>query len=395
MLFVSHEGSLTGAPMALLHLVRWLRDNSRIEPEVAILRDGPLTAQFAEVGPTTVLGTEPDWPVPSSAEQRLRDKGRDKAALRRQVARLRRDVAPIAGARSVYLNSAASVRLLHHLPRADAVIAHVHELRSALGWSLPPLDQELVRDRVDHVIAAADCVADNLVRQLGLDRRDITRIYEFIDPPRVVAPPERDRAEVLASLGIPADALVIGGSGWADWRKGIDLFTQLARDIDRRGRADVHLLWVGGLPGGEDGAQIEFDAARAGGRLHLVGLQSRPHDWYRAFDVLALTSREDPYPLVGLEAGLLEVPLICFDRSGGMTELVRRSEDEGLGESGVVVPYLDVEAMADAALALLDQPDRRRAMGALAATVVHRDHQVDVAGPQVLEVIERVLASAP
>lgn len=394
-LFVSHEGSLTGAPMALLHLVRWLRDNSSIEPEVAILRDGPLTAQFAEVGPTTVLGTEVDWPSPTNAERRLRDKGRDKAALRRQVSRLRREVAPLAGARTVYLNSAASVRLLHHLPRADAVITHVHELRSALGWSLPPLDQELVRARVDHVIAAADCVADNLVRQLGLPRRDITRIYEFIDPPRVLVPPERDRTEVLASLGIPADALLVGGSGWADWRKGIDLFTQLARDIDRRGRDDVHLVWVGGLPGGADGEQIAFDAARAGGRLHLVGLQSRPHDWYRAFDVLALTSREDPYPLVGLEAGLLEVPLICFERSGGMTELVRRSVDEGLGDSGVVVPYLDVEAMADAALDLLDDPERRTAMGALAATIVHRDHQVAVAGPQVLEVIERVRSGAP
>ncbi len=392
---MSHEGSLTGAPMALLHLVRWLRDNSRIEPEVAILRDGPLTAQFEEVGPTTVLGTEADWPA---AEQR-------RAPAARQGPRQGRPPSPgVAaparrrtdrGARAVYLNSAASVRLLHHLPRADAVIAHVHELRSALGWSLPPLDQELVRRRVDHVIAAADCVADNLVRQLGLARTDITRIYEFIDPPRVLAPPERDRTEVLASLGIPPDALVVGGSGWADWRKGIDLFTQLARDIDRRGRDDVHLLWVGGLPGGDDGEQIAFDAAQAGGRLHLVGLQSRPHDWYRAFDVLALTSREDPYPLVGLEAGLLEVPLICFDRSGGMTELVRRSVDEGLGESGVVVPYLDVEAMADAALDLLDDPGRRGAMGSLAATVVERDHQVAVAGPQVLEVIERVLAGAP
>lgn len=388
-LFVSHEGSLTGAPMALLHLVRWLRDNSDIEPEVAILRDGPLTTQFEEVGPTTVLGTEVDWPVPTAAERRLKEKGRDRAALRRQVARLRRLVGPLGGARTVYLNSAASVRLLHHLPRAEAVVAHVHELRAALSWSLPPLDQEVLRTRVDHVIAAADCVADNLVRQFGLPRSDITRIYEFIDPERVLAPPERDRRELLATLGIPADALVVGGSGWADWRKGIDLFTQLAREIDRQGRDDVHLVWVGGIPGGDEGDQIAFDAARAGGRLHLVGLQSRPHDWYRTFDVLALTSREDPYPLVGLEAGLLGVPLICFDRAGGMTELVHRSAEEGLGDPGIVVPYLDVEAMADAALGLLDDPARRTAMGSVAATVIRRDHQVAVAGPQVLEVIER------
>ena len=121
-LFVSHEGTFTGAPMVLLHLLRWLRDNSRVEPTVAILRDGPLTEQFAEVGPTTVLGSEVDWPSATDLERRLVAAGRTRIAARAEVARLRRRVAPIAGSRKVYLNSAASLRLLHHLPRASASV---------------------------------------------------------------------------------------------------------------------------------------------------------------------------------------------------------------------------------------------------------------------------------
>lgn len=392
-LFVSHEATRTGAPIALLHLVRWLRDHSTIEPSVAILRDGPLTEAFAEVGPTTVLGTEVDWPTPTDDERALVERGRHRAVRRRQRRRLRAAVEPIASTANVYLNSAASIRLLHHLPAARAVVAHVHELRSALGWSLAPLDPPLLRSKVDHFIAAADCVADNLVDQFGVPRRDITRIYEFIDPTLVLAPPEQDRAAIRAQLGLPEGALVVGGSGWADWRKGIDLFVQLARTIVSGGRDDVHFVWVGGMPEGEAGEPIRFDVERSGtaANVHLVGLQSRPHDWYRAFDVLALTSREDPYPLVGLELSLLEVPMICFDRSGGMIELVRRSDEEGRGESGVVVPYLDVEAMAAAALEVLDDPTRRAAMGRRAAETVARDHRVDVAGPQVLDVIERVV----
>jgi glycosyltransferase involved in cell wall biosynthesis len=323
-LFVSHEGTRTGAPMALLHLVRWLRDNSDVAPEVAILRDGPLTADFAEVGPTTVLGTEVEWPSPTEAERALADKGEHARVLRDQVARMRSTVAPLAGRRAVYLNSVASLRLLHHLPDAAPVITHVHELRSAMTWSLTPRDPDLIRTRVDHFITAADCVTDNLVRQFGVDRAAVTRVYEFIEAERVLAPPERSRAEIRAELGLPDDAFVVGGSGWADWRKGIDLFVQLGRAV---ARDDVHLVWVGGLPGGDEGDQIAFDVARSGAadRIHLVGLQSRPHDWYRAFDVFALTSREDPYPLVGLETALLDVPMVCFDRAGGMVELVRRS----------------------------------------------------------------------
>lgn len=393
-LFVSHEGSLTGAPMALLHLVRWLRDNSTIEPRMAILRDGPLTAQFAEVGETTVLGTDPDWPLPTDEERRLLDGGHQRAASRQQVTRLRPVVAPLIDARNVYLNSSASIRLLDHLPNADRVVAHIHELRSALSWSLSAYHQPLLQRRVDHVIAAADCVADNLVDQFGLPRERITRIYEFIDPERVLAPPERGREEILDELGLPHDALVVGGSGWADWRKGIDLFIQLASTVVRGGRDDVHFVWVGGTPEGRDGDDIAFDVARseATENIHLVGLQTRPHDWYRAFDVLALTSREDPYPLVGLETALLEVPLVCFESSGGMLELVRRSLEEERGRSGDVVPYLDVEAMAEAVIAILDDPDERAAMGARAAETVQRDHRIDVAGPLVLEVIERSLA---
>lgn len=389
-LFVSHEGTRTGAPIALLHLVRWLRDNSDVEPRMAILRDGPLSADFAEVGPTTVLGDTVEWPFPTDAERALTDQGKHQAALRKQVARLRAEVAPLAATPAVYLNSVASLKLLHHLPSAGPVIAHVHELRSAMTWSLGPCDPDLIRTRVDHFITAADCVADNLVRQFQVPRADVTRVYEFIETARVLAPPTRSREEVRAELGLDPDALVVGGSGWADWRKGIDLFVQLARAT---ARDDVHLVWVGGLPGGSEGEQIAFDVARSGAadRIHLVGLQSGPHDWYRAFDVFALTSREDPYPLVGLETALLEVPMVCFDRAGGMVELVRRSDDEGPQPSGVIVPYLDVEAMAEAAVALLDDPARRRAMGVQAAHVVQRDHEVDVAGPQILEVIERVV----
>jgi glycosyltransferase involved in cell wall biosynthesis len=392
-LFVSHEGTLTGAPMMLLHFLRWLRDHSRIEPEIVLLRGGPLHDAFAEVGPTTVLGEEVGWPGTTAEEEALLAAGKRDRALERQRARVRPTLAHLQGARPIYLNSVASLRLLHHLPEVGPVIAHIHELESAMRWSMLPEDPGLLADRVDHVVAAADCVAANLVRNHAVAPEHITRVYEFIEAGRVQAP-HRDRDNVRAQLGIGPDDHVIGGSGFGDWRKGLDLFVQLARRFRVLGRDDVHLVWVGDRAGGSEREQIDFDIAQSGveDTLHLVGLQTHPFDWYRTFDVFALTSREDPYPLVGLEISLLEVPMVCFETAGGMTELVTRSTDEGLGESGVVVPYLDVEAMADAMIALIDDPSRRAEMGARAAHVVARDHEVEVAGPQLLDVIERVTA---
>lgn len=390
-LFVSHEGTRTGAPMMLLHFLRWARDNTDLQPEIALLRGGPLAAQFAEVGPTHVLSEVPEWPLPTRAEARFTRMGLHAPASRLLRTRLRRQVADLRGARTVYLNSMASLRLLHHLPEAETVIAHVHELQSALQWSLRHGDPHLLQTRVDHFVAAADCVAANLIDRHGIAPSKVSRVYEFIDPSGVLAPPHQDRDDIRADLGIGADELIVGGSGFADWRKGIDLFVEMARQVRRMGRDDIHFVWVGDRPGGHLREELDFDIRQAGvgDRIHLVGLRDRPFDWYRAFDVFALTSREDPYPLVGLETALLEIPMVCFD-AGGMTELVARSTNEGLGESGAVVDYLDVEAMTDSVMEILDDPDRRRDMGRRARAIVERDHAVEVAGPQLYEVIERV-----
>jgi glycosyltransferase involved in cell wall biosynthesis len=392
-LFVSHEGTRTGAPMMLLHFLRWLRDNASVEPSIALLRGGPLTEEFAELGPTTVLGDVVDWPTPTRAEAILKSSGLKRASFAVQRSNVRDRVRELQGARTAYLNSAVSIRLLHHLPKVQTAIAHVHELQSSLPWSLRPQDPPLLRTRIDHFVAAADCVADNLATSYAVPRDRISRVYEFIDTGAVVAPPVRERAAIRAELGLAEDDFVVGGCGWADWRKGIDLFVQTARAVVRSGRDDVHFVWVGGIPGGFEGDQLDLDVIHAdlGDQLHLVGLQDRPFDWYRAFDVFALTSREDPYPLVGLETSLLGVPMVCFADSGGMIELLARSRSDGLGEAGTIVPYLDVEAMADTIVSLLDDPARRRDLGLAAAQVVQRDHEVAVAAPQLLEVIERVV----
>ena len=64
-----------------------------------------------------------------------------------------------------------------------------------------------------------------------------------------------------------------------------------------------------------------------------------------AADLLALTSREDPCPLVNMEAMESGLPVVAFDGAGGAPEV--------LGDAGVCVPYLDVAAMAAAVRELL------------------------------------------
>jgi glycosyltransferase involved in cell wall biosynthesis len=51
-----------------------------------------------------------------------------------------------------------------------------------------------------------------------------------------------------------------------------------------------------------------------------------------------------------LEAAAAGVPIVCFQRSGGAEEFVANG-------GGAAVPYLDVDAMAQAAVRYLSEPD--------------------------------------
>ena len=107
-------------------------------------------------------------------------------------------------------------------------------------------------------------------------------------------------------------------------------------------------------------------------------------DYYCAMDAFALTSREDPFPLVMLEAGALEVPVVCFANSGGGPEFAG-------GGAGLVAPYLDVEALAGHLAVLHDNADLRRQLGAEAARQVQTNYTVDGQAPKLLASIERCM----
>jgi glycosyltransferase involved in cell wall biosynthesis len=65
-----------------------------------------------------------------------------------------------------------------------------------------------------------------------------------------------------------------------------------------------------------------------------------------------MTSREDPFPLVCIECGMLGKPIICFDSATGTEEIIK--ENGG----GFVVKYLDVEEVIEKLKFYHDFPEK-------------------------------------
>jgi glycosyltransferase involved in cell wall biosynthesis len=370
--FIGHRADRTGAPIGLLLFLRWLRRETDLDFEVVLNRGGDLLPAYRDVAPTLVL--DPTGPA---------------APIVRRVRALRlRAGQRLRPPRLVFWNSAVSGWALDRLGRIDCpVIGRVTECRIAME-AIGAARVRALCARTTELIAVSDAVARDLE---ALDPSLASRI-------RVVpecVPLEPSVADgtgrlLRERLGVPADAVLIGAAGTLCWRKGSDLLPQIARAVlERSPDRPVHFVWVGHDASGFERQALRHDLRHLGiaARVHLPASMSDLSAFHEAIDVLALPSREDPHPLVALEAGARNVPVVCFEGAGGTAEFFAK-------DAGVAVPYLDVQAMGEALARLAHDPDARRRIGEAAAAKVRGERSTQVVLPRLYERVRARLEGA-
>ncbi len=196
----------------------------------------------------------------------------------------------------------------------------------------------------------------------GIGRREqYAAVFSGID----TAPFEkavRNREETRRQLGFSHDDFVVGGVGRLERIKGFDYFVEAAKRI-AEAAPEARFLLAG------DGAQagaLKAAAAPLGGRVRFLGLRNDVPALMAAMDVLVAPSRNEGMGRVVLEAGAAGIPTVA-SRVGGIPDVLDDNE------TGLLVPPGEVDALAEAVLALARSPERRRLMGATArAKVVPR-----------------------
>ena len=327
---------------------------------------GPLLADYQAICPVTI------WPAPDRyVVGALTDKVLGKVGLwerfhDRQLKTRQHDIRQQLHLESVDLvlvNTVTSSRWFGQLgiPDKTPVITFVHELAMSVRQYTRPDELAYLLRRTTQLLAVSKATAHYYEQQHSFDSARIT-LYTLIDTPALErnVRQAREQPSIYPSLGLPANALIVGGCGNAEWRKGNDLFITLARQVIGRKTADdqpIHFVWVGVPPGSlRDDLRLDIEKAGLSDRVHLIPPTPDVLRYMSRFDVFVLCSREDPYPLVVFEAGLCDVPVVCFADAGGSPELV---ETDG----GFVVPYLDLDTMSDRVLDLLRQPELRKKIG--------------------------------
>ena len=225
----------------------------------------------------------------------------------------------------------------------------------------------------DRVTAVSRFLADETVLQFGV-RRPIEVIPNFVDTqryqpndkPRYYDRPDHERVVVHASNFRPVKRL-------ADV---VRAFGAIAKRVPAR------LILIGDGPDREHAAAVAADQG-CRDRVEFVGATNAPEKVLADADLFLLASETESFGLVLLEAMSCGVPCASTE-VGGVREV--------LGDTGALVPPGSPEALANAALRFLDDPDlhRQQREASRARAVEHFEQARIVA--RYLEVYREVVA---
>ncbi len=202
--------------------------------------------------------------------------------------------------------------------------------------------------RMDGIIVPSDYLR-RMVIGWGVDPARVQVIYNAL--PADHNAPRYTQGEARLQLGLDAVPLLLTAARLHPW-KGVDhLVNAIARVPDAR-------LVIAGEGTERPALEALIARLRLEKRVTLLGNVPRERLalWMQAADYVALYSGYEGLSHVLLESLRAGTPVIASDK-GGNPEVVRH------GVNGLLVPYVDVEALA-AALAEAFQPGRRAALAA-------------------------------
>ncbi len=334
-LFVGHSAHRHGAELLGLNLVRSWTNDLGCEVHTLLLGGGELVNEYDKLSRSLHVLTQDAQRNPASLMKFLN--GLRKLGCERAVCNT-----TVSGVIVPFLCDAgiSSIALIHELPmtiRTLNLIGAAQVIGTLAGKVVFPA--KIVRDGFEQfsTISAEriSILPQGLFHnQSHLHNRDTSRI------------------SIRRKVGLRENSRLILNAGYLSMRKGADLLPSIAKQV-LSNFDNAAFIWIGGQdPDMRSWLTHDIDMASLSSRVKFV---PEIKDWelfsefYAGSDVFFLPSREDPYPSVALEAMSFGLPVVCFQGATGAADLVAE------GNAGIVVPYMDIAAMAQAITGLLTE----------------------------------------
>ena len=343
-LFVGHDANRAGAQLVLLH---WLRERKArgMSNFLLLVEGGSLLKEYKKVAKVWVWKTDiPLWikikqKIPKIKRWQTWNHEPSEQKVLGILKSLRNEKFT-----SILGNTVSSVGLLRELSSLQVPMeVYVHELRHSIEKNTTVLDRTFIATGISRLYAVSDLVKSVLETDLAVEANKIALLPPIIELHQLQ---QSGKSTIRERLGIPLDAKIVLSCGLAEWRKAPDVFLEVAKQLIVK-MPKVHFIWLGMLDNEYSDNLIASTALwDMKKQVHLLPVCSDSRPYFEAMDVFFLSSREDPFPLVMLEAAHVGKPIVGVRASGGVNDFL-----QGLDE--LLVESWDVDVLVNKISSLL------------------------------------------
>lgn len=347
-LFLSHDANRAGAQLFLLNI---MKEYKRKGYQIGICFFnpwGPLLQDFREIA------DEYDAVEAKSLFQKIGGKLGINYTKHQKLKDAKFDI--------IYANTIASASLALSIKSELKIplLTHIHELSYSIEMYSSAIDRKSLFEKSDIIVACSNAVFNNLVETYQIPLEKLKTVHSFIDNDSVKTKIKESFKELtLAKYQLPTNQFLVGACGNSEYRKGLDIFAKLIKEFQlHKTASETHFLWIGAQPEGEYYQEVvkyikENNIKR---KLTLIPPTPDAVALINILDVFVVSSREDPFPLVMLEAALCQKPILGFENTGGCGEFVG-------DKAGMLSPLHNVKNMSEHLNKLLEDKELRQHYG--------------------------------
>ena len=326
-LIVGHDFAKAGAQVLLLNIIKEF-SNRKIDVVMISRGNGPLEGEYRKVCKTYVATIDRIFEL---YIRRIKKLGYNVAITNTVVTGSIVD--------ELKKNNFYVVSLIHELPNLIKEGGHLKSANAIANKSdVVVFPSTYVRDKFSELVEIKNNV---LIKPQGLFLNKDHKVNKKMAKEKLhnkYLLPINNRLVINVATGIK--------------RKGFDLFLDIAiKSIENK---DISFIWVGDYKKEILDQVLKKNNMKDIPNLTLTGYINNPEFlayFYDAADLLMLTSREEPFGSIVLEAFNSETPVIAFKDRGGYIDVVKQNR------TGYLVDYCNIIEMQKKVIEVLNSKD--------------------------------------
>jgi glycosyltransferase involved in cell wall biosynthesis len=293
-MLVVHDLNANGAQMNGLALLKEFRLKN-VQVELISLAGGKLHQEFLTENNGNLFILD------ERTEQELQDKLED---LERK------------GFKSAIFNSVASGRIAELVHSYNfKIVSLVHEFPETISHYQLEKSATNLSTFSELIVFPSETVFKEFNQSFRVECESIVEPQGLYNVEALTVYPEWQNTQTRISLNIPCSSRIVMGLGYGDFRKGFDIFCNVAKESK-----DKSFIWVGDLDMNDH--RIVKAINEKPNNVQVTGFSQDISKYFSIAECLLLTSRRDPFPSVVLEALGRGIPVVAIHGNTGMDNLL-------------------------------------------------------------------------